>query len=62
MNLNAMLDERFLVFQMHELLSYLNQLGVVTIESSGPTWTYGADAVAGRHELPQRQRNYVTIF
>ena len=24
-------DERFLVLQMHELLSYLNQLGVVTI-------------------------------
>ena len=29
--LNAMPDERFLVLQMHELLSYLNQLGVLTI-------------------------------
>jgi circadian clock protein KaiC len=29
--LNAMPGERFLVLQMHELLSYLNQLGVVTI-------------------------------
>jgi len=29
--LNAMPDERFLVLQMHELLSYLNQLGIVTI-------------------------------
>jgi circadian clock protein KaiC len=29
--LNAMPDERFLVLQMHELLSYLNQIGVVTI-------------------------------
>ena len=29
--LNAMPDERFLVLQMHELLNYLNQLGVVTI-------------------------------
>jgi circadian clock protein KaiC len=29
--LNAMPDERFLVLQMHELLSYLNQLGVVSI-------------------------------
>jgi circadian clock protein KaiC len=29
--LNAMPDERFLVLQMHELLSYLNQLGVITI-------------------------------
>jgi circadian clock protein KaiC len=29
--LNAMPDERFLVLQMHELLSYLSQLGVLTI-------------------------------
>ncbi len=29
--LNAMPDERFLVLQMHELLSYLNQLGVLTV-------------------------------
>ncbi|HEX4741494.1 MAG TPA: ATPase domain-containing protein [Caulobacteraceae bacterium] len=29
--LNAMPDERFLILQMHELLSYLNQLGVLTI-------------------------------
>ena len=29
--LNAMPDERFLVLQMHELLSYLNQVGVLTI-------------------------------
>ncbi len=29
--LNAMPDERFLVLQMHELLSYLNQLGVITL-------------------------------
>ena len=29
--LNAMPNEKFLVLQMHELLSYLNQLGVVTI-------------------------------
>jgi len=29
--LNAMPDERFLVLQMHELLTYLNQLGVLTI-------------------------------
>jgi circadian clock protein KaiC len=27
----AMPDERFLVLQMHELLSYLSQMGVVTI-------------------------------
>jgi circadian clock protein KaiC len=29
--LNAMPDERFLILQMHELLNYLGQLGVVTI-------------------------------
>jgi circadian clock protein KaiC len=29
--LNAMPEERYLILQMHELLSYLNQLGVVTI-------------------------------
>ena len=29
--LNAMPDERFLVLQMHELLAYLNQVGVLTI-------------------------------
>jgi circadian clock protein KaiC len=30
--LNAMPDERFLILQMHELLSYLSQLGVLTIQ------------------------------
>jgi circadian clock protein KaiC len=29
--LNAMPNEKYLILQMHELLSYLNQLGVVTI-------------------------------
>jgi circadian clock protein KaiC len=29
--LNAMPEERFLILQMHELLSYLNQLGVLTL-------------------------------
>jgi circadian clock protein KaiC len=29
--LNAMPDERFLILQMHELLSYLGQLGVLTL-------------------------------
>src|SRR4029079_13819377 len=29
--LHAMPDERFLVLQVHELLSYLNQLGILTI-------------------------------
>lgn len=29
--LNSMPDERFLILQMHELLSYLNQFGVLTI-------------------------------
>jgi circadian clock protein KaiC len=29
--LNAVPEERFLIFQMHELLSYLNQLGALTV-------------------------------
>ena len=29
--LNAMPDEQFMILQMHELLTYLNQQGVVTI-------------------------------
>ena len=29
--LNAMPDERFLILQMHELLSYLSQMGVLTM-------------------------------
>jgi circadian clock protein KaiC len=29
--MNSMPDERFLILQMHELLSYLGQLGVLTI-------------------------------
>ncbi len=29
--LNAMPDERFLILQMHELLSYLSQQGILTI-------------------------------
>ena len=29
--LNAMPDERFLILQMHELLSYLGQKGVLTV-------------------------------
>jgi circadian clock protein KaiC len=29
--LNAVPEERFLIVQMHELLSYLNQLGALTV-------------------------------
>ena len=44
--LNAMPDERFLVLQMHELLSYLNQLGVLTI------MVLAQHGLVGRMETP----------
>jgi circadian clock protein KaiC len=44
--LNAMPDERFLVLQMHELLSYLNQLGVLTV------MVLAQHGMVGRMETP----------
>ena len=44
--LNAMPDERFLVLQMHELLSYLNQLGVLTF------MVLAQHGMVGRMETP----------
>jgi circadian clock protein KaiC len=44
--LNAMPDERFLVLQMHELLSYLNQLGVLTL------MVLAQHGMVGRMETP----------
>src|SRR5689334_3126198 len=39
--LNAMPNERYLILQMHELLSYLNQLGVVTLLVLAQHWLMG---------------------
>ena len=44
--LNAMPEERFLVLQMHELLSYLNQLGVLTL------MVLAQHGMVGRMETP----------
>jgi circadian clock protein KaiC len=40
--LNAMPDERFLVVQLHELLTYLGQLGVVTLLVGAQAGVIGA--------------------
>lgn len=40
--LNAMLGERYLLAQLHELLTYLGQRGVVTILVVGQTGLIGA--------------------
>jgi circadian clock protein KaiC len=44
--LNAMPDERFLILQMHELLSYLGQQGVLTI------LVLAQHGLIGAHEVP----------
>jgi circadian clock protein KaiC len=44
--LNAMPEENFLALQMHEILTYLNQQGVVTIlivSQQGPLGQFGSD-------------------
>ena len=60
--LNAMPDERFLVLQMHELLSYLNQLGVLTIMILAQHGMAGPHGDAGRSELPQRRGHYPSVL
>ncbi len=60
--LNAMPNEKFLILQMHELLSYLNQLGVVTILVLAQHGSDGADAIASRHQLPQRYRHHAPLL
>ena len=53
--MNAMPEERFLVLQMHELLSYLNQLGVITILVLAQHGLIGTDADAARYQLSERR-------
>ena len=60
--LNAMPEERFLVLQMHELLSYLGQLGVVTILVLAQHGAGRADADAGGHQLSQRRGADAALF
>ncbi len=52
--LSAMPDERFLVLQMHELLSTLNQLGVLTILVLAQHGLVGPMQTPLDHQLPQR--------
>ena len=54
--LNAMPEERFLIIQLHELLTYLGQAGVATILIGAQHGLIGsADGGTGRRELPGRR-------
>ena len=54
--LNAMPDERFLIIQLHELLTYLGQAGVATILIGAHHGLIGSQMVApGRCQLPGRR-------
>ena len=60
--LNAMPEERFLVLQLHELSSYLNQLGVLTIIVLAAAWLDGSDADSLGRQLSQRRRHHAAVF
>jgi circadian clock protein KaiC len=60
--LNAMPEERFLTIQMHELLTYLNQRGVVTCSSWRSMVSGHVDGVARRCELPGRHGCDAALF
>ena len=51
--LNAMPAERYLTLQLHELLAYLNQQGVITIMVLAQQGLVGHDAIHGRSHLPR---------
>ena len=52
--LNAMPEERFLIAQLHELLTYLGHKGVVTFLVVAQHGLVGQHAVAHRHDLSRR--------
>ena len=60
--LNAMPDERFLVLQMHELLSFLNQLGVLTIMVLAQHGLLGQMQTPDRSQLFERRRHHAALF
>ena len=60
--LNAMPDERFLILQMHELLSYLGQRGRPDGPGPGTARSGWTDRNAARHQLPCRRRDHVAVF
>ncbi len=53
--LNAMPDGRFLILQMHELLTYLGPAGRAEHPDPGPARAGRPDGDAGGHQLPQRR-------
>ena len=56
--LNAMPEERFLIIQLHELLTYLGQAGVATILIGAHHGLIGSQMIsAGRRQLPGRRRH-----
>ena len=51
--MNAMPDEQFLILQMHELLTYMSQLGVLTILGTGSARFGRPDGYTAGHQLPE---------
>ncbi len=60
--LNAMPDERFLILQMHELLSYPGTAGRADDPDPRSTWAGRSDGYAARHQLSERCRADAALF
>ena len=60
--LNAMPDGRFLILQMHELLSYLEPAGRAYHPGAGPARPGRADGYAARHQLSERRGDHAALF
>ena len=60
--LNAMPEERFLITQLHELLTYLGHKGVVTFLVVAQHGLLGRDADPGGHDLPGRHRRPLPLL
>lgn len=60
--LNAMPEEKFLTAQLHELLAYLGQHGVVTIMTVTQSGHDRRRALARRHHLLGRQRHPLSLL
>ena len=60
--LQAMPGEQYLLLQMHELLSYLNQQGITTLLVLGQHGLIGDSAHRRRSQLSQRRHPAVPLF